>query len=91
MRAVRHSQIGHCLRGMLLLVDSSPESYLHLPNKALSRPHCQDLSKSIRIPPVAFLFFCFVFFSSPKARGTNFLWRESSPPGRYRPMGQNHP
>jgi hypothetical protein len=72
MRAVRHSQIGHCLKGMLLLVDSSPESYLHLPNTSLLRPHCLDLSKSIRIPPVAFLFFSFVFFSSPKVNGTNF-------------------
>ena len=47
MRSVRHCQIGHCLKGMLL-VDSAPESYLHLPNKALLRPHCLDLSKSIR-------------------------------------------
>jgi hypothetical protein len=67
MRAVRHSQIGHCLKGMLFLVDSAPESYLHLPNKSLLRPHCIDLSNSIHILSFAFLFFSFVLFSPPPA------------------------
>ena len=83
MRAVRHYQIGHCLKGMLLLVDSAPESYLHLPNKALLRPHCLDLSKSIRIPAVAFSFLFFCFYSpppNPEAGGTTFSVASVFPP-----------
>jgi hypothetical protein len=66
MRAVRHCQIGHCFKGMLLLVDSVPESYLHLPNKALLRTHCLELSKSIRIPSVVLFPFLLFLFSPPQ-------------------------
>jgi hypothetical protein len=89
VRSVRQCQIGHCLKDMLLLIDSVPESYLHLPNKSLLRSHCLDLSKSIRIPSVDFLFFSFVFISppSPETSGTTVDVSSVFPPWTFQEHG----